>query len=550
MEQNLNDINDTFPKVSVCIPVYNREKYIAQCIESVLLQDYENLEIIISDNCSTDGTADIIKKYLVDRRIRFYRNDENLGMNRNAELLISYAKTEWIVLLSSDDYFIDNNFISQAMQRASMSNKISVICGGYKTLREGEFNKIENRSDGTDSVFNGIEYLLRGFNGFWPRLCVVAMVINLSILRDIEINRFIFSAGDVFIFWRLCLSGDVYILSTPFLMYRYHDENFSDCKSVEDLSLKFIYDTAVPILIYNDLKNDNIIPEKILNKWFILNLVIFMLRNLSWDNFPIIHEAYNNALSKMGFSAEQFGLRPLFGKLKEIGTLEEKIYYAPYDVSFNDIGRLDHKTKSIMGGFGQNHENVFNNNGEVRNQIIENIKKELELVGRIPYHYMIKSSLEDAGLDHDDVIKFLEIFVYYKIYTSLPPELNLLSFAKILCAGSFEHINGYKFKEFKIIDNNIDIYGSGWIIDIASKTAPDKVYVALIQNDQIKYFIETSLKDRPDIAEVLGLRLSEKCGYYFAIPSYSIILGEYYIATIYIKNNIATVFDNNKKLIL
>ena len=42
------------PKISVCIPVYNREKYIAQCIESVPAQDYENIEIIISDNCSTD----------------------------------------------------------------------------------------------------------------------------------------------------------------------------------------------------------------------------------------------------------------------------------------------------------------------------------------------------------------------------------------------------------------------------------------------------------------------------------------------------------------
>ncbi len=53
------------PKISVCITVYNREEYIAQCIESVISQDYKNIEIIISDNCSTDRSVEIIKSFFI-----------------------------------------------------------------------------------------------------------------------------------------------------------------------------------------------------------------------------------------------------------------------------------------------------------------------------------------------------------------------------------------------------------------------------------------------------------------------------------------------------
>ena len=90
------------PKISVCIPVYNREKYIAQCIESVLAQDYKNIEIIISDNCSTDGTVDIINGYLKDKRIRFYRNETNIGMLSNSfnKIIYGFPSARIIVMIT------------------------------------------------------------------------------------------------------------------------------------------------------------------------------------------------------------------------------------------------------------------------------------------------------------------------------------------------------------------------------------------------------------------------------------------------------------------
>ena len=66
------------PLVSIIITNYNREKTIARAIESALEQDYHNIEIIISDNCSTDNSHSIISNYIKDKRICYYRNEINL----------------------------------------------------------------------------------------------------------------------------------------------------------------------------------------------------------------------------------------------------------------------------------------------------------------------------------------------------------------------------------------------------------------------------------------------------------------------------------------
>ncbi len=69
---------DSKPLVSIGMPVYNGERFIRQALDSLLALDYENVELMISDNASTDRTAEICQEYLAtDNRIRCYRNDIN-----------------------------------------------------------------------------------------------------------------------------------------------------------------------------------------------------------------------------------------------------------------------------------------------------------------------------------------------------------------------------------------------------------------------------------------------------------------------------------------
>ena len=71
----------------------------------------------------------------------------------------------------------------------------------------------------------------------------------------------------------------------------------------------------------------------------------------------------------------------------------------------------------------------------------------------------------------------------------------------------------------------------------------------LIKDNQIKYFIETNIYERPDVSEKMQFNAYKNCGYEFVIPSYLILSGEYNIITIFIKDCIAAIFDNNKKVI-
>ena len=71
------------PLVTIGIPTYNRaDGYLKEAIESVINQTYSNLEIIISDNCSSDDTGLVVKSFK-DQRIHYYRHDENIGANNN-----------------------------------------------------------------------------------------------------------------------------------------------------------------------------------------------------------------------------------------------------------------------------------------------------------------------------------------------------------------------------------------------------------------------------------------------------------------------------------
>jgi glycosyltransferase involved in cell wall biosynthesis len=92
------------PLVSVLITSYNREKYLAEAIESVLASSYHNFELIIVDDCSTDNTINIIRDYEVkDNRIKVYINEKNVGQFKNRNIAASYATGVFIKYLDSDD---------------------------------------------------------------------------------------------------------------------------------------------------------------------------------------------------------------------------------------------------------------------------------------------------------------------------------------------------------------------------------------------------------------------------------------------------------------
>lgn len=94
----------TLPLLSIGVPVYNGERYLAQALDSALAQDYDNLEILISDNASTDSTADICQRYArADTRVRYARTCETSYVKVNLARALSMARGKYFTWLAHDD---------------------------------------------------------------------------------------------------------------------------------------------------------------------------------------------------------------------------------------------------------------------------------------------------------------------------------------------------------------------------------------------------------------------------------------------------------------
>ena len=115
------------PLVTIGIPNYNYASYLHECISSVINQTYKNIEILISDNASTDNSVEVIKSFN-DPRIRYWVNDENLGVYPNWDLLVKEAKGEYFKILQSDDY-IEPTYVEECVENLIKFDAGSVFTG-------------------------------------------------------------------------------------------------------------------------------------------------------------------------------------------------------------------------------------------------------------------------------------------------------------------------------------------------------------------------------------------------------------------------------------
>ncbi|MEA5617315.1 glycosyltransferase family 2 protein [Cronbergia sp. UHCC 0137] len=97
-------MNNQQPKLSIGLPVYNGEKYLQESLDSLLAQTFEDFELIISDNASTDKTEEICRTYAAqDKRIRYYRNETNIGCAGNFNRVVELASSEYFKWAAYDD---------------------------------------------------------------------------------------------------------------------------------------------------------------------------------------------------------------------------------------------------------------------------------------------------------------------------------------------------------------------------------------------------------------------------------------------------------------
>lgn len=132
-------MNNTKPLVSIIIPVYNRENIISQTLDCAINQTYNNIEILISDNCSSDNTLAILKEYaLNDKRIKIFSNEINVGPVLNWKNCIDKIQGNYTKILWSDD-LISYDFIEKTLKE--FDKDTSFVMTGVKIF-DSENGKI------------------------------------------------------------------------------------------------------------------------------------------------------------------------------------------------------------------------------------------------------------------------------------------------------------------------------------------------------------------------------------------------------------------------
>lgn len=138
------NLEQSNPLVTVYIPTFNRVELLKRAVESVRQQTYQNLEIIVVDDCSTDGTHEYLKDISnKDSRIRFFLKEKNSGACVSRNIAIKNANGEYITGLDDDDYFF-NTRVSNFIDNKEKLKEYKFLCSKYyfKSQKE-EKSKIE-----------------------------------------------------------------------------------------------------------------------------------------------------------------------------------------------------------------------------------------------------------------------------------------------------------------------------------------------------------------------------------------------------------------------
>lgn len=262
-------------KVSVIIPTYNRAQYIAEAIDSVLNQTYQDFEIIIVDDGSTDNTKEIIKPYLDDysNKIRyFYQKNKGISAARN--MAINKAREDYIAFLDSDDRWLPEKLEKQ--MKVIKDENINFVYSAMYVENNGRMtNRIIPANPATD------------FLGLLTKNQSIAMATTIIkkeyITKTGMFDETLTVSVDYDLWLRVLLKYKVKYLKEPLTIYREHADNIT--KNIENVKKSGI------VICQKLLKNSEI-PKKIIKRK--LSSEHYMLGKIYYDK-----KQYKNASTEI-----------------------------------------------------------------------------------------------------------------------------------------------------------------------------------------------------------------------------------------------------------
>lgn len=234
------DTNSQEPLVSVLIPTYNRPAYLKAAIASAVQQTYQNIEILVADDCSPESPQTIVDAFQ-DSRIIFRHNATNLGMIRNIGSLFKEARGKYVAHLNDDDLW-NSDFLEKLVPPLEANPDLALaFCDHYIVDEEGRINYSETE---TCTKANHRDRLQEGVYQPFCQLALVesavapacAAVIRKNSLDWDEIPIEVGGLWDAFINYLCCRSGrGAYYYPERLTRYRVHTQSYTYSYSKKDV---------------------------------------------------------------------------------------------------------------------------------------------------------------------------------------------------------------------------------------------------------------------------------------------------------------------------
>jgi len=228
----MNDINSgefkTEPLVSVIIPTYNRPEYLKQAIASAINQTYQNIEIIVSDNCSPGNPQTIVEAF-GDTRIRFWRQPENMGMIANQMHGFKMARGKYVASLHDDDIWNQYFLAKLVPPLEANSDLILAFCDQYiidaDSKIQDDRTEINTRSYKRDKLAVGVHQTFDQIGLIDKSIATAAAcVIRNNLIDWHSIPTEIGGMWDLYLTYLCCISGyGAYYHPEKLTLYRDHD---------------------------------------------------------------------------------------------------------------------------------------------------------------------------------------------------------------------------------------------------------------------------------------------------------------------------------------
>lgn len=422
MEKNMPINQSGLPSVAIILFCYNQENFIEKSLNSCLNQDYRNLTIIISDDCSTDHTFEkidkIISNYTGPHKIKLNRNKKNFGIGRHFAFIMDNLVTEELSILCAGDDISKKNRASRIVEEWLLNGKPSLVTHGLIEIDENEqpqkgLRTLEQELRQKDLFQNKMYALHEYMKSHYPIPCLGAVnAYKTSTYKKFGTPQTYCDYEDHIMLFRSLLDDGIHYFEEKLVYYRVH------ANSHTAQPVKPFYDTKDSLL--SQLLNDiNLIEEKYINcyqsqkifvqQWLDYKKAInsyemqadYQLIEYMWANILFRHNylIQNKTISEKTRAPEPEYVKPLktiiFGTDTGAKNLLKKI-----SSGFNCIAAcntLDQKLK----------DKTLNGIEIINMMELKKISKEIDciVIGSNNYYQIKEILLNEAGISKNKIIR-------------------------------------------------------------------------------------------------------------------------------------------------